>query len=101
MRRPVSMTKTPGYRYAATFFLVQDSPLANHPPVDIAQDRKGKTPLLSDRLGHNRRINGHRSQSSASANLGINIAILGQLAETKRSPVPAIEQEHERTGPDL
>lgn len=86
-------------RDASFFFRVEDSPFPYDHSLRIAQNHIRQIKLPAHSLGAIGRINGKRSKAGAFfLNFIVEIAIFRQLAETKRSPVPAVKNEDSRAG---
>lgn len=81
----------------ALFFRVINAPRAHDRALRVAQDRKREVQRFADALRFFRAVNRHsRQRRSCGSYVDLVNAIIRQLAEAKRSPVPAVENQHQR-----
>jgi len=87
------------FRYASLFRSVIDAPFPGHAAMRVAQDREIEVKFITDSLGFFRVIDGNGGEIRASrANGQLLVAIVRQLAKAEGSPMPAVENQHQRVG---
>ncbi len=84
---------------ATLFVRTIDTPLPHHAASRVRQNGKRKPQVPPYGLGFLGSIygNGHHVRAR-STQFWVKVAIFRQLAETERSPVPAVEQKNQRSG---
>jgi hypothetical protein len=84
-------------RDAALLPRVVDIPLLNDAPFGVAQNRKREPQLAPHCFRFRGRIDGYgRDAGPGRGDFCVVVAVIRQLAEAKRSPIAAIEEQHER-----
>ena len=84
---------------ASLFAGIVDTPLPHHAAPAVRQNKERKSPFAPHPLGFLRRVHGNRHQVRArGAQRFVGIAVFRQLAEAEGSPVPPIEEQHQRPG---
>lgn len=78
---------------------IKDIPCLDEAAIGVAQDAKGQLKVAAETFRAFGAVDGDRDDvGSRRPNLFVVVAVVRQLTETKRSPVPAIEDQNDRLG---